>query len=367
MFTAMSGFGAQQQPAPDNRGRLQCMQRAPKPVSHTFPAAYALQLVALVERFRIAPDALLSGTGYEVRDLETPGLRMEPDELIQLMERTRSLTGEPGIGFYLGLQRRVSMYGHMGFAVMHASLLGEAIDMFVRYTPTLTTALSLQLLVDGDRAVVEVEEHVDMRSAHDIAVFSMLVGVRNVIGTLIGRSPTQDLVDIPLKEPSYFRRFAHLLPEVRFEQPRVRMHFAAEALKAPLVTPDRAALMLARATCERQLAEMGFERSLASRVRQLVAGQDGLGSIDEVARALGMSTRTLKRRLAEEGTRFSDVLDAERYQRALDLLRVPELTMDDIAQQLRYSSATNFARAFRRWTGVAPTHYRRRRRATARP
>jgi AraC-like DNA-binding protein len=139
------------------------------------------------------------------------------------------------------------------------------------------------------------------------------------------------------------------------------MIFDARALDLPLVAPDRAALRLAQEACERQLADLGLQRdSLQDRVRKLVLAGGRIPSVEEVARALHVSTRTLKRKLAAEETSFTELLDRERHDAALRLLRTPELSLEEIASKLGYSNATSFARAFRRWTGDAPTRYRAR-------
>jgi AraC-like DNA-binding protein len=70
-----------------------------------------------------------------------------------------------------------------------------------------------------------------------------------------------------------------------------------------------------------------------------------------------MSVRTLKRKLAEEGTSYSDLTDQVQLGRAVSLRR-SVLTVDEIADRLGYSDAANFTRAFRRWTGKSPRAYR---------
>jgi AraC-like DNA-binding protein len=91
---------------------------------------------------------------------------------------------------------------------------------------------------------------------------------------------------------------------------------------------------------------------------QLNDEQGGFRDLEEVAKRLGMSTRTLKRRLADQGTTFSHVLDELRRQRALLLLANRELSINEIAGRLGYTEAANFTRAFRRWTGRTPAAYR---------
>lgn len=326
---------------------------------HTFPASHALQLVTLVRRWNISAEELLEGLGLTEADLEVPHARISVETMCAVSERARMLTAEPGIGFYVGMQKRLAMYGYLGFAAMSAATLREGIELAVRYTPIVSTSLSFELRVHGDTATLTIDEHADLGPAHDIGIFSLLVGMRQLTSMMVGQDLGEAVTDIPLAKPAYFDRFAHLLPGVRFDQPKLRVHFAASALDLPLVAPDRAALALAREACERQLNELGFDRQLPARVRRLAIGADGLRGIDAVARALGLSTRTLKRKLAAEGESFSALVERERQDRALELLHASEQTLEEIAQHLGYSSVPNFSRAFRRWRGESPAQYRR--------
>ena len=98
---------------------------------------------------------------------------------------------------------------------------------------------------------------------------------------------------------------------------------------------------------------------MLSRVRALLRDDLGL-ALPEIARRVSMSPRTLKRRLAEQGTTFSELIDDARRQKALALLEDRRLTIDAIAGQLGYSDTANFTRAFRRWTGKSPGEARGR-------
>jgi AraC-like DNA-binding protein len=334
--------------------------------SHTFSGAYALQLIELVRRWNVTAAQLLEGTGVSERELEDPRFRMSSELLATLTERTRSLTGEQGIGFFLGLQKRLSMYGHLGFAAMNAGTVREWIELTTRFMATASTALSFDLELHGKRATLRIHEHAELGSAHDIAIFSLLVGMRQLIQIALGRNPGKVLFDIPIEKPAYYDRFTHLLPDARFGHDELRVHFDTRALDFKLATPDRAALRLAQEACERQLAELGLHSDgLAQRVRKLALTSDRLRSVDEVARALHLSARTLKRKLAVEQTTFSELVELERRERALQLLRMPNLALEEIASRLHYANAASFARAFRRWTGSAPAQYRARLRSSA--
>jgi AraC-like DNA-binding protein len=147
--------------------------------------------------------------------------------------------------------------------------------------------------------------------------------------------------------------------EVRFSQAVNRVVLDRKTLDLPIAMADPDALRLARDQCERELDRPGYRRSLVTRVRALLGARDReLPSVERVARELGTSVRTLKRKRAEEGMTYSGLVDEVQVGRAALLLR-SELTVDEIAARLGYSDAANFTRAFRRWTGKSPRTYRR--------
>src|SRR6185437_5482595 len=96
-------------------------------------------------------------------------------------------------------------------------------------------------------------------------------------------------------------------------QPAHQIVFDPKILALPLVMADPVALELAKRQCERELDELRVSAAVATRVRALLPKREGgFLTLDEVAKSLGLSTRTLKRRLADEGTDFSSLLDEQR-------------------------------------------------------
>jgi AraC-like DNA-binding protein len=106
---------------------------------------------------------------------------------------------------------------------------------------------------------------------------------------------------------------------------------------------------------------LGFGGDIIPRVRAVLQLPDGQGyrTLEEAARAMHMSERTLKRRLAAQGTSFTSVLDDARCERAMVWLREDKLSHADIAEQLGYADASAFSRAFRRWTGMTPAGFQK--------
>lgn len=327
-------------------------------VPHSVPGAQVLQLMELLDFWRIDAAEALAGTGLDARMLEEPHMRVPIQTFNRVVARARKLTGEPALGIFLGLRRRISMYGFLGFAAMHASSLREALELGVRFSSTISTAVKLSLHVEDELAALCIEEYFDPGECRDVAQFALMVGLAQIGRALTGRELLGEL-HFAIPKPAYFDRFKELLPHAFFDRPLTQLVFEAKYLELPLVAPDRAGLLLAREQCERALRDLGLDGGIVERVRALIGRREGVRSLEEVAAELHMSPRTLKRRLAAQSISFTKLLEQERSQRARLLLHSSQLSLVEITERLGYSTVPNFARAFRRWTGQTPAAYRR--------
>jgi AraC-like DNA-binding protein len=146
-----------------------------------------------------------------------------------------------------------------------------------------------------------------------------------------------------------------------FQRERMGLRFDDEALEAPAREHDPHLFRLLESHAERVLAETPVTTTFRERVRREVVqrlreGEPGMAS---VAEALATSERSLQRKLQTEGVSFRDVVDEARHKLALLYLGDQSLSMLDVACLLGYSEAAAFTRAFKRWTGSAPSLARR--------
>ncbi len=324
-------------------------------------AAHGLYLAELAARWGVSKADLFEGTGLDVAALTAPRARLSLTTMGVLFQRATALTGEPGLGFYMGLQMRISSHGALGLAAMAAPTLGEALELAIRFMPTRTDALALRLETHEGKASLYLDELCPLGVGREALVFSLLVGLHQM-GTALTGKRIDDTADAAFPEPDYVARFQHLTGgRMRFDREAHRLIFPAAALDYPVLHADPVALELGREQCQRELDDLGFQRKVAARVRALLPKEPlGFRSLEEAAALLGVSTRTLKRSLASEGTEFSAILDDLRKARALSLLRSPELTLAEVAERCGYSDVPNFTRAFRRWTGTSPAAHRKK-------
>ena len=147
---------------------------------------------------------------------------------------------------------------------------------------------------------------------------------------------------------------------VQFGQPHIGLQFDARWLALPVVqSPQSLAEFLAGAPAN-LLIKYRDASSVSERIRRLLQRQlsSAPPSLDAVGQALGITPQTLRRRLREEGHGFQALKDGLRRDAAISLLAQPGLTLLEVANQLGFSEASTFARAFKHWTGLAPGAYR---------
>lgn len=141
---------------------------------------------------------------------------------------------------------------------------------------------------------------------------------------------------------------------------RSRIHFAPQDADLPLITRSAALWDTVEPMLQQQLADKAARETMAHRVRQVLyeALPGGASSLADVARRMNLSTRSLQRRLAEEGASFQTVLGDTRAELSSRYLRESNLSVPQISHLLGFRDTSSFFRAFQGWTGKTPGEYR---------
>ena len=324
----------------------------------SLPGSYIKDFVELVGRWKIAPETLLAGLPIDHAKLSEPKTQVPLKVCEAILGRALELTREPALAVHVGTQMRASTHGFLGFAAMTAGTAREALELAVRFASTRTSAVGLALYVEGKTASLVLEERVPLTPLiREFVVVALFIGIWQLGQALTG-TPLDGVAECAFPAPDYLGKLP-TAGRLRFDCPAHRLVFPSSALELRLQSADAVATRLAREQCERELAEV-VDAGLPGRIRALLAESDGTRSLEDIAKDLHMSARTIKRKLADRGTTFSELRDDLRRQRALLLLDNRELSIGDVAARLGYSELANFTRAFRKWTGQTPRAIRER-------
>lgn len=323
---------------------------------------YAAMLADLLAEQGIAQADLLVDTGITPGDLRALEGRLSARQFIALIRNARQLSGDPALAFRFGLQLKLSTHGFLGFAAMSASTLGEALELASRYFRTRFDFIGLVYYRQKGFGVVEMTEAVPLGDAYLFMVETFMTSFAVMCYNLLGEIPTDIEVRRSSAKPPYFdeavKRF-NARP-VHFNQGVDQILIPEALLQRRLSLSDPVARQLAQAQCERELQTIRQQDDLVYRVSRALKDFDGAWpGLEQVARHLHLSGRTLKRKLQTQGTTFQAIVDSVRLEQARLLLSETGKSLDTIAASLGYSDTSNFNRAFKRWMGMTPATYRR--------
>ena len=146
-----------------------------KPVAErrTVPGAYVGLLVDVVARWNVTVEQLLDDSDLAAGQLLDPSWQIDFDVYTHLLRRALALTGEPGLGFHLGLQMKVTCHGLIGFAAMIASDVRGALEVAQEFLPLQSSAVGLRLVVEGDMASLYVDQKWPDRALCEAEGFSL--------------------------------------------------------------------------------------------------------------------------------------------------------------------------------------------------
>ncbi|HEX3772067.1 MAG TPA: AraC family transcriptional regulator [Polyangiaceae bacterium] len=345
------------------------------PRTHTVLAAYARQIRDLLPRWHVAPGPLFGRAGIAEADIEDPTARVELGAMLALIDAARQATREPALGWYAGAQSAISMFGYLGFAMLTAPDVGAALQLLAGYAnPLVGTAIDIRMEdLGGSKVALVLDEIVDLGPARDFVLGGLAATVWQIGARLTG-ARLKWSAELMIPEPPYFKRVLtrippalagaaslhgvrRIVPPVRFAQPANRFVFDRACLALPLLMADAAAHRMAVQQCAIERGALATD--LVSRVRHAV-DRAPESSMENVARDLQVSPRTLRRQLADRGLTFSNLAAEVRRDLAERLLRTTAIPVAQIARQVGYATITSFVRAFHGWTGVSPGVFRKR-------
>jgi AraC-like DNA-binding protein len=248
----------------------------------------------------------------------------------------------------------------IGLSIINAATLKVALYRYTKLTRLMVHDFELQLLVDRSVAQVLVVEPETGRCCKRLAIEMILKVVHGLASWLIAREIPLLQVDFALEPVIYEQEYQNLFPgPVSFNAAQSGLSFSAKYLDMPV---QRNANDL-KAFLARQPQDWIFvpfkERLAKHQVREyLIRHNFSITHIEQVAKALNMSSRTLFRRLESEGSTFQHVKDELRRDIAVARLTNTHDPMLQIASELGFSDISSFYRAFKSWTGTTPSSYR---------
>ena len=284
------------------------------------------------------------------------------DELLLQQGFVELTANHPHLWFDIGLRYRSIKYGTLGLAMMTARTMGEALELACRYQALTYSLIKYRYVSAPNGACALIGDGSEL-PAHlrDFTQYRDLGAIRTLIADLMAGEILLERVTVAAPPPSNWNELRKSFScPVEFDADRTQWTLLPGSAGRALPLADRDLLSLYSSRCDSLLGPARIDASVTNRLAALLStrGEQGL-SASEAARQLALSERTLHRRLAEEGTRFSEMVDEARFRRARELLADRRMNMESIAFAVGFAEPSSFSRAFKRWSGMGAAQYRR--------
>ncbi len=332
------------------------------PAAHAVPTLFTRSYLALAAEHGHAPPDVLRQAGITPTD-GPAAYELSMDEYLRLLDTIAKLLGHISIGTEMGWRIPPTALGPLGAAVLSCATGHDALALCQRFWHFYGMGITLDITTTADDVCMLEFQTLPalVPATHRHMVLEAVIAgfVRGITGLQrIAREHFTIWFD--LAQPAYAAQVRQRLGDVHWGMPTNCIRLPAHLLDKPLPQASPLALQDAVSQCEQTERLLGQRPDeIADRVkRELVLGDHGYPSLEAVAERLNMSTRTLRRRLQDQGPGFMDLLHAARRRDALSLLTRPALEVAQIAQMLGYADPANFTRAFRQWTGLTPSAWR---------
>ena len=323
-------------------------------------------LVRIAREDGLDAAALLAGTELTPADLDNPDVRTSTRQFMLACRNALELGASPELPFRMGAQVRLSSYGLYGYAMLTSATVRDALRFSVRYHSLTTPTWRMHLHEADGEAVWTFRDRLGLDV--DDALYRFLYELqlsahKSLAKDLWDEPPPRALSHARYRRPLHAELYDEWLGhDVEFGQAENQSRFGAAALNAPLPMHHPLTATMVRDMCDRLLEEAHTTSGgLARHVYRTLATQPGrFHDMDELARALNTSPRTLRRHLQAEGTSYQRILDDVRCNLAKHYLQDTRMTSEDIATALGFSDSANFRHAFHKWACQSPSEYRRR-------
>jgi AraC-like DNA-binding protein len=325
--------------------------------------ALVRSLIIELEERGIPTEGLLRSASLDRAALDRTGHGVRDREFDRMLRQAFELSGDPALGLAVGSRTPKTVLHVLGMLVLNSATVREAHRQVRRYGELIASQLDWQLSERAQLACFGytlAEEQIADDTQRFLAECMVAFALR--FGRDFAPSERASEVWFQHPEPHYASEYAKVFRcPVRFRQ-------TSNAVLFPRATLDRvrphAEPMLQTSLvglAEDLKASTKADGTLASRVRLALRYTSDLANVDSdsMAQRWGLSRRALRRKLALEGASLSELLDEARCRRAFDELRRPERKIKEVAEDLGYSEASAFHRAFKRWSGGrTPTDYK---------
>ena len=311
--------------------------------------------VAFMRQRGFDAGAVLQGSGISAAYLDDEACLVDVEQCQKVVDNMVRLTGRSGLGLEFGSASQIPELGIIGHALMSSRTMRQLVMIWIEYSSSLVGSLLRPRLEELDPDGVWTLSIPKSEMPGSIFRFCVeeffATGLQ--IGSLVaGRPIVAKAAEVSYARPPHGDLYeAALGCPVTFGAAQTCITIASPHLGQPLRNNDDLFREICVRHCQQILRQIASRSPMVARLRGTFLQQPGsLPGMAEAARRLGLSPRTLRRRLEDEGTSYNELIDQFRRELALEYLRTGHMAPKEVAYLLGFSSPSTFRRAFKVWT-----------------
>ena len=329
--------------------------------SATKLARTSLLILEYCESSGMNVDTLLDAARLDRRILNDPDSRVPLSAQLRLWRAVIEQSNDPGIGLQIGRSASAKKLGVVGYAMHHSETLSEALSRFARYLRIISEAILFSVAPQPDAVRLELRSHPSFVALRH-PVEAQLVALLTLATGITGQDIVPTGVELPTPPVDDIGRYRDTFGcSPRFDRPAAAIVLTHRQLALPVTAADQTLGGYLAELANSKLGELREpDENLVSAVRRALWSRlsSGKPALQQAATTLGVSSRTLQRRLHDAGSSYSGVLEDLRRELSTELLSTGQFAVADVAFLLGYSEPSAFQRAFRRWHGVSPSQFK---------
>jgi len=320
-------------------------------------------LVEALEQVGVSRDKLLQTAELDPIELDDEDASVPRSVVYGLCERALDLTGDPAFGLHWCERLSGTAFNPVSHLAAHAATLRQGFESLHRFHRLLNDQPSFRLSERDDKVTVHCFNLSDASLRMQRVSAEMLVlGIVRLIRSFCPQARIND-VSFAYPTPEYHGEYTRVLELVpRFAQPHTLIVFDRALMNVTSLHKDEDVHEALRVIAERRILRLTEHSPFTLRVRDLLVEHGPTqADMDRIARALGLSKRSLRRRLVSEGSSYKAIVKEALAIVAKRYLREKRLTIQETAYEMGFADSSTFHRAFKRWTGNTPGSYQDKR------
>lgn len=303
-----------------------------------------------------SPGAFLAAAGLDAFSFGDKNQLLSLERFVHLLDNTAAQLKYPELGLQMAMRQEVEMFGPLTSTLLNTSTLEQALQAMMKNFHLQVSGIQLSLETQAEFTRLSFTTAIsEISHSHQYQNYA-LAAIYHTINTLTARHCPLRGCFFAMPEPkaefgNYHTGFFNC--PIAFNSSSLSLTINADVLKSPLNGME--SIMRSKTA---RIKKLGESEDFIAQVERTMTAMTlaGFHNIEDSAKSLGLTTRTLQRRLKASGSSYHHLRDAVRAKLAKQFIDNTPYRLTDIAMMLGYTQDSSFSRSYRRWYGVAPSH-----------